>query len=272
MKLKKVRLKNFRGYSDAEFSISSLCTIIGRNDVGKSTILDALDIYFNDAPIEYSDKYVYGNGNIEIICSFEIEQNEPIVLDKEVPTTLEEEHLLKKDGLLEISKVYECSSDKVKKPKVRTIANHPSIFEPPLICLKISDLKTKAQENKIDVHNKSVKKEIRKSIFVQMKSKLKFKSDLEINIDEKGDTDASTILDKLKTKFPSFLLFQADRTNTEKDREVNDTTKKLLQKSLCKNCNLNSQRYKKKCVNKFRNLQMKHCQKCNYSMKMLPKV
>lgn len=77
MKLRKVHLKNFRGYKDSEFSISDLSAIIGRNDVGKSTILDALDIYFSDVAVEVADKCVYEdeNMNIEIICAFGIEQN-----------------------------------------------------------------------------------------------------------------------------------------------------------------------------------------------------
>ena len=49
MKLKKVRLKNFRGYLDTTFSVDKLNVIIGKNDVGKSTVIDALDVYFNDA-------------------------------------------------------------------------------------------------------------------------------------------------------------------------------------------------------------------------------
>lgn len=45
MKLKKVRLKNFRGYLDTTFSVDKLNVIIGKNDVGKSTVIDALDVY-----------------------------------------------------------------------------------------------------------------------------------------------------------------------------------------------------------------------------------
>ena len=49
MKLEKLILKNFRSYSSiVEIPISNLTTLIGKNDIGKSTILEALEIYFNN--------------------------------------------------------------------------------------------------------------------------------------------------------------------------------------------------------------------------------
>jgi len=46
MKLRKVAIKNFRGYSERiEFSVNDITALIGKNDIGKSTILDALDTF-----------------------------------------------------------------------------------------------------------------------------------------------------------------------------------------------------------------------------------
>ena len=48
MKLKKVRIKNFRGYNKkCEISIGDLTAIVGKNDIGKSSILEALEVFFN---------------------------------------------------------------------------------------------------------------------------------------------------------------------------------------------------------------------------------
>lgn len=48
MKLNTLKLKNFRGYKEAVINLSDdLNLIIGRNDVGKSTIMDTLEIFFN---------------------------------------------------------------------------------------------------------------------------------------------------------------------------------------------------------------------------------
>lgn len=42
MKLKRIKLKNFRGYSqETTFEVTDLNVIIGKNDIGKSTILEA---------------------------------------------------------------------------------------------------------------------------------------------------------------------------------------------------------------------------------------
>lgn len=47
MILKELKLKNFRGFTDTVIEFDdNLNFIIGRNDVGKSTILEALDIFF----------------------------------------------------------------------------------------------------------------------------------------------------------------------------------------------------------------------------------
>lgn len=49
MKLKSVRIKNFRGYVDSDdIDVGKLTAFVGRNDIGKSTILEALDIFFNE--------------------------------------------------------------------------------------------------------------------------------------------------------------------------------------------------------------------------------
>lgn len=46
MKLREVILKNFRGYyTETRIKIDNLTALIGKNDIGKSTILEALDIF-----------------------------------------------------------------------------------------------------------------------------------------------------------------------------------------------------------------------------------
>lgn len=231
MKLKKVHLKNFRGYSDTTFPIDNLNVLIGKNDVGKSTVIDALNIYFNEAPIDVSDLNVYtglsGNGSIEISCSFKVDPNEQITLDssKNTATTLEAEHLLNKENLLEISKKYECSNEKLKKPVMQIVAKHPKNFEKGLICLKIQELLKLADNNNISVSNRNIKKEIRRAIFEQYPD-IEWADDFLINIDTK-DADIIPIFNKFKDDFPAFLVFRADRTNTDKDKEVNDTTKAI---------------------------------------------
>lgn len=44
-----MKIKNFRGYRDStSINIQELTAFVGKNDSGKSTVLEALDIFFND--------------------------------------------------------------------------------------------------------------------------------------------------------------------------------------------------------------------------------
>ena len=49
MKITSMKINNFRGYNrEINIKFDDLTVIVGKNDVGKSTILEALDIFFND--------------------------------------------------------------------------------------------------------------------------------------------------------------------------------------------------------------------------------
>lgn len=49
MKIDSIKIKNFRGYKDeTKIELNDLTVFVGKNDIGKSTILEALDIFFND--------------------------------------------------------------------------------------------------------------------------------------------------------------------------------------------------------------------------------
>lgn len=49
MLIDSIILENFRGYHSRQvIKVSDLTAFVGKNDVGKSTILEALDIFFNE--------------------------------------------------------------------------------------------------------------------------------------------------------------------------------------------------------------------------------
>ena len=67
MKLKELKLKNFRGYKEkicVEFE--NLTAFVGKNDVGKSTILEALEIFFNN-------KIMYSISSMDDLLPFEVD-------------------------------------------------------------------------------------------------------------------------------------------------------------------------------------------------------
>lgn len=130
MYLKEVYLKNFRGYIDEHrIPIDKLTAFVGKNDAGKSTIFDALAVFFEHplGKIDGSDICVHAqnDGELRIGCVF-TDFPEYIVIDASAPTTLADEYLLNGDGALEIHKVYDYSNGALKKPKVLAVASHPT--------------------------------------------------------------------------------------------------------------------------------------------------
>lgn len=88
MRLAAVKLQGFRCYeNETQINIDSdLTAFIGKNDVGKSAIFDALQIFFDEKGIDQEDlnKTAFKNGNftVSITCVFE-GLPEQIVIDSD---------------------------------------------------------------------------------------------------------------------------------------------------------------------------------------------
>ena len=49
MKIKNLKIKNFRGYwGEIAINFDEFTALVGKNDIGKSSIMEALDVFFND--------------------------------------------------------------------------------------------------------------------------------------------------------------------------------------------------------------------------------
>lgn len=221
MILKKLVLHNFRGYKDVEICFDdNFSVIIGKNDVGKSTILEALEIFFNSEQIkiDQSDLYIKHSGDdnvISITCEFFVEEDS-FLLDSAVTTKLSDEYLYNSDGLLEIR----CESDGGKKTKYYIRAYYPTEFSTPLIQLRIADLKKELEKVKDKVENyeqinKTIASEIRKAIYKSLED-IKFEHTL-IDLSKE---DAKNIYVSIQKQLPIFFLFKADRENKDGDTEV----------------------------------------------------
>lgn len=125
MELKTLRLKNFRSFSDmTEINVSNLNVIIGRNDVGKSSILEALDIFFNGKPDKNDLSIDHDNSQIEITCIFDDLPDE-IILDDTIATSLKDEFLLNTEGLMEIKKKFGISGTGSVSEEAAIICEYP---------------------------------------------------------------------------------------------------------------------------------------------------
>lgn len=127
LRLEAVAVKNFRGYTDEqEVLIGDLTTIVGRNDVGKSTILEALAIFFGSEVVkaDAGDVNVDSDAQaFEVTCTFS-ELPEKIVLDAQAETSLKDEFLLTQTARLRVRKRWTCSGAKPKE-EVFVVCHHP---------------------------------------------------------------------------------------------------------------------------------------------------
>ena len=233
MKLCKLILKNFRGYESLHIDLNEdINVIIGKNDIGKSTIMEAMDIFFNgnsSSKIDVDDLNIYAEEKeIQISCLFS-ECYEDIVLDSARKTSLAQEYLLNNDGLLEIRKVWNCSKEKIGSSDLKVYINayYPKINEKPLINMKISELKKILQslQNEIinyDSINKTVSSEIRKSLY---EHHINNNGTFENKLIDISKEDAKDIWSKINENLPIFFLFKSDRSNVDSDSEVQNPLK-----------------------------------------------
>jgi putative ATP-dependent endonuclease of the OLD family len=78
MYISKIKIQNYRGIKLQELQFTSYNTLVGKNDCGKSTIINAIKMFFNDEPANQKDfnYYIKENKNIEIeiyIKNYDIE-------------------------------------------------------------------------------------------------------------------------------------------------------------------------------------------------------
>lgn len=63
MKLLKLKVTGFRSLNDAEINLSDLIVLIGENYAGKSSVLDLLNIFFNNRIPDFDDYHCDIEGN-----------------------------------------------------------------------------------------------------------------------------------------------------------------------------------------------------------------
>ncbi|MGQ1948647.1 ATP-binding protein [Geofilum sp. OHC36d9] len=223
MRLQTIKIKNFRSYQEPiEISVGNLTTFVGKNDIGKSTILEALDIFFNKGKgaikMDKDDvnKTCLSNGDTitEISLTFDQFPNS-IVIDSTYETSLESEYLLNVNGHLEIIKRYNNGGSE----KVFIKANHPTNENCSDLLLKTQKALQKiVADNEIECENRTINAVMRTAIWSHHSENLELE-EIEIDV-TKGET--KSIWDKLENYLPLYTLFQSDRKNSDGDNEVQD--------------------------------------------------
>ncbi len=225
MKIEKLILENFRGYHEkTEISFKSFNVIVGRNDIGKSTILESIDIFINekDAVSTYEKADINNKGGNESKIGLVFSEFPPeLIVDTAAETSLNNEMLLNNDGLLEIHKTFGATGVK----KIDIIANHPThVKAKDLLSLKIDDLRARAEETGVpqENYNGTVSSSIRNAIRGYLRDGLKaeLRPVTVFKTTDKTQSAGKDIWNQLVNYFPIYSLFQSDRKNEEKDSEV----------------------------------------------------
>ncbi|NDJ26980.1 ATP/GTP-binding protein [Campylobacter sp. MIT 12-8780] len=229
MRISKVKIKNFRSYKDEiEIEFGNLTALVGKNDFGKSTILEALDIFLNEnSGVVKLDKDDINkqalaeneNANIRITIVFDDLPSE-IIIDSTNPTTLSDEYLLNNDGKLEIIKEYKFGSKATESVFIK--AYHPTNERcNNLLITKITSLKKILEDEEIKCEDKTKSATIRKAVWEHFKDDLQCE---EVEIDASKE-EAKNIWEQLKKYMPSYSLFQSDRKNSDGDNEIQNPMK-----------------------------------------------
>lgn len=225
MRLHSVSVRNFRCYKDeVTVEFGSLTALIGKNDSGKSTIFDALAIFFGEQKPDSGDASNVGNkSDMAITCEFD-DIPSSIVIDASNPTNLADEFLLNKNGRLEITQVFNGSLATPKRTQIGIRALHPTISGAnDLLNLKINELKTRAKELGVDLSkvNQSMSSEIREAI----RNHVGDLSLAEVLIDVELQPGAKALYTQIESSMPIFCIFRSDRASTDQDSEAQDPMK-----------------------------------------------
>lgn len=226
MRLKMLKLTNFRGYRGTHIVPieEALTGIVGRNDYGKSTILDALTIFFEaeGAKVEKADMNFFaqeeGADRFEIACEFD-QLPDQLVLDENVSTTLAQEHLLNADGAFEVVKVFKASTGKEEKTAIRCHSPTDAILGA-LLSQKIADLRKLGQERGVAeaVADKRVASQWRQAIR-NAAAPYELGETL-LDVDKALSTESKSIWEKVQQRLPTFALFKSDRESSDGDAEA----------------------------------------------------
>jgi predicted ATP-dependent endonuclease of OLD family len=223
MKLAKVIIKNFRGYSgehviDLE---SDLTALVGKNDAGKSTILEGLEIFFGDNKPELEDLNIHcTEKEIAFGCIFDDLPNE-VTVDTSAKTTLDAEYLVNEDGQLEIIKRFTCTEKTIaSKPEILLRALHPTTSNyDDILKLKLAELKARGAALGVTVSDQRVNSLWRKAIWENAGNLEARKSDLKV---DEFDSKVKAIYTSLEAIFPQYYIFRVDRQTSDSDSEAKD--------------------------------------------------
>lgn len=218
MKLKRVIIENYKGINTpVSIEINDFNCIVGKNDVGKSTILKAIDAFINDNNPVIEDKNIYnGSNEISIELQFDLE-GASCIIDGTIPVTFEDEELVGSDGFLCIIKKWDVTS-KTIKPK--WYIRRKKYAEGDFVMLVDRDLKRMCEQYNIEVVEGNGNGDMRNNLRIHHKENHVEFDYCEDELPSTGQTRPKKILDAIKVLLPGFEYFRADKSLSDSDAAV----------------------------------------------------
>ena len=231
MRLIKLSVENFRCFDKPiTMRLDDMTALIGRNDVGKSALMDALAIFFEVASADKDDACKSGDpAQMRITCEFDQLPSE-LVLDAEFRTSLAREHMLNERSNLEIRKTYNGTLTVPKVSAIEALAMHPSTAGfADLLTLKKAELAARALKLEINLDdvNKQANAPVREAIWAACEDLAL--APAAVPLDAEGGKQVWTAL---APYLPTFALFKSDRASTDQDDEAQDPLKAAIKEAI----------------------------------------
>lgn len=223
MKLVQFSIDGFRGYQEETvINIDDITSFVGKNDAGKSSIMDALDLFFDDSKKLDREDICVSSQEDEVILKAKFKDfPSSVTLDTSSITTLQDEQLLFKDGEEE----YLCIEKRYSGGKAATVyilATCPTIpdCDHPII-LKQTPLRTLGRSLSLE---ESIPSDARNSNPPWRKAILNYYSETPVKNSAipVANDDAKKIWAQVKPHIPYFCLFKVDRDSSDQDNEAKD--------------------------------------------------
>jgi putative ATP-dependent endonuclease of OLD family len=228
VKLEKVVIKNYRCYrEEISIPITDLTALIAKNDVGKSSILEALDAFFNAEKLESGDRStgLRNSDNVEITCIFG-EIPDQLIIDADNLISPFNEYLLNADSKLEVKKVFSGAAQKCEEVFIHALHPTAENFDD-LFTLTVAQLRTRARNLGVELDgvNEAVKSALRHAIWLSVPDVELAKQVVELEVKSK-------IWKPLQNILPLFQLFKSDRPSSDQDAEAQDPIKFAIKEAL----------------------------------------
>ncbi len=230
MRLIAITIENFRCYrAPLRIAFEDFTALVGKNDAGKSTVMEALAVFFDDA-LEKGDASVGGDAKrVSITCEFD-QLPTSLILDADFETSLADEYLLDNNGCLQIRKIFDASLEKPKLASVAAIALHPTTDKyHDLLHLKQKDLLKRADDLDVNLEavDKAANAPVRRAIWQSCQNLNRKLTD--VTLDKEG---AKQAWDRLSEIMPEFALFKSDRSSSDQDEEAQDPLKTAVREAI----------------------------------------